>query len=195
MIHTTLNKLLAATLGVGVLFAGAAQAERPMAERAKQHQRGQVADNAKHGGYDRRDDRHDRRDDRRDDRRYVRRDERRDDRRDYRYDNRYDHRYDDRHYRAPAYSYYRSPEQVYRQYSRYASPWRYSHPRGYTYRNYYSGYYLPRPYFSSGYYVDYHRYGLRAPPYGYHWVRIDGDVVLAAIATGLIIDVVHDLFY
>ena len=191
MTHSTLSSLLAATLGVGLLFAGAAQAERPMAARADQHQRGYVNDSAKHGRHDRRDDRHDRRHDRRDDRRHDRRDYRYD----YRYDNRHGSRYDSRRHRVPAYGYYQSPERIYRQYSRYASPWRYAHPRGYSYRSYNSGYYLPRPYFSSGYYVDYHRYGLRAPPYGHHWVRIDGDVVLAAIATGLIVDVVHDLFH
>ncbi|MEZ5464282.1 MAG: RcnB family protein [Lysobacteraceae bacterium] len=184
---TTLNKLLAATMGVGLLFAGAAQAERPMAARADQHQRGYASEGAKHDRYDRRDNRrHDRRDDRHDNRH-----DRRDDRRDYRHDRRYDNRY----YRAPSYGYYHSPERVYRHYTRYASPWRYVHPRGHSYRSYYSGYYLPSPYFSNSYYVDYHRYGLRAPPYGHHWVRVDGDVVLAAIATGLIVDVVHDLFH
>ncbi|MCB1560247.1 MAG: RcnB family protein [Xanthomonadales bacterium] len=183
---TTLNRLLAATLGIGLLFAGSAWAERPMAARADQHQRGYIADNAKHGRYDRRHNRHDRRHERRHDRYYGR---------DYRYGGRYYGRHDNRHHRAPAYGYYQSPDRIYRQYTRYASPWRYVHPHGYAYRSYYSGYYLPRPYFSSGYYVDYHRYGLRAPPYGHHWVRIDGDVVLAAIATGLIVDVVHDLFH
>jgi Ni/Co efflux regulator RcnB len=51
-------------------------------------------------------------------------------------------------------------------------------------------YYAPR-------YVvyDYGRCGLRAPPYGYHWVRVDGDVVLAAIATGVILDVIYNQFY
>ena len=191
----TINKLLAATMGIGLLFAGTAQAERPMAARADQYQRGYADNNAKHGRHDRRDNRHDNRHDRRDDRRHDRRDYRYDNRYDSRYGSRYDYRYDNRHYRAPVYSYYRSPDQVYRHYTRYASPWRYVHPRGYAYRSYDSGYYLPRPYFSSGYYVDYHRYGLRAPPYGHHWVRVDGDVVLAAIATGLIVDVVHDLFH
>lgn len=184
MTHTTVNKLLAAILGAGLLFAGSAQAERPMAERASQHQRSYAGDSAKHG-------RHDRREDRRQDRRY----DRRDDRRDYRQDYRQDYRHDNRHYRAPVYGYYQSPEHIYRKYSRYAAPWQYRHPHGYVYRSYRAGYYLPRPYFSSGYYVDYYRYGLRAPPYGYHWVRVDGDVVLAAIATGLIIDVVEDMFY
>jgi Ni/Co efflux regulator RcnB len=42
---------------------------------------------------------------------------------------------------------------------------------------------------------DYGRYGLHSPPYGYHWVRVDTDVVLAAIATGVILDVAFNHFY
>ena len=39
--------------------------------------------------------------------------------------------------------------------------------------------------------VDYRAYRLRAPPRGYHYVRDDrGDIILAAIATGLIISVI-----
>ena len=37
---------------------------------------------------------------------------------------------------------------------------------------------------------DYRRYRLRPPPRGYHWVRAGDDYVLAAIATGLILDVI-----
>lgn len=49
---------------------------------------------------------------------------------------------------------------------------------------------LPSHYRSSSYYVnDYGRYGLRAPPRGHRWVRADNDYVLAAIATGLIVQV------
>jgi Ni/Co efflux regulator RcnB len=33
---------------------------------------------------------------------------------------------------------------------------------------------------------DYHRYHLVQPPYGYEWRYIDGNFVLAAVATGLI---------
>ncbi len=36
---------------------------------------------------------------------------------------------------------------------------------------------------------DYRRYNLRRPPRGYHWVRANnGDFILAAIATGLILE-------
>lgn len=57
-----------------------------------------------------------------------------------------------------------------------------------AYRAWQRGAYLPRSYWNYG--VDYRRYGLRQPPRGYHWVRVNNDYVLAAIATGLIYDVI-----
>ncbi len=48
---------------------------------------------------------------------------------------------------------------------------------------------------TQGYVVnDYNRYGLRAPPRGYHYVRSGNDVVLAAVAGGLITAVIAGLF-
>jgi Ni/Co efflux regulator RcnB len=41
---------------------------------------------------------------------------------------------------------------------------------------------------------NYAAYGLRAPPRGYHYVRSGNDVVLAAIAGGLITAVIAGLF-
>lgn len=38
--------------------------------------------------------------------------------------------------------------------------------------------------------VDYHHYHLHAPPRGYEWREVDGNYVLAAIATGVIASVV-----
>ena len=35
---------------------------------------------------------------------------------------------------------------------------------------------------------DWRSHNLRAPPSGYHWVQVNGDFVLAAIATGVIAD-------
>jgi len=48
---------------------------------------------------------------------------------------------------------------------------------------------LPDRYRGHEYYVtDYSRYHLRAPPSGYHWIRgDDGQFVLVAVATGLIV--------
>lgn len=35
---------------------------------------------------------------------------------------------------------------------------------------------------------DYDRYGYRRPPAGYGYVRVDGDIFLIALATGLIVE-------
>jgi len=53
------------------------------------------------------------------------------------------------------------------------------------------GAYLPSYYRGRGYVVnDYYRYHLRPPPRGYYWYRTGNDYVLAAIATGLIFEVI-----
>jgi Ni/Co efflux regulator RcnB len=72
---------------------------------------------------------------------------------------------------------------------------------GYSYGPYYYSGYTPR--YSVGHYYsyaprrtvyihDYDRYGLYAPPSGYHWVRDNdrGDAILASVATGAIIGLV-----
>jgi Ni/Co efflux regulator RcnB len=41
---------------------------------------------------------------------------------------------------------------------------------------------------------DWHRYHLRRPPAGYHWVRYGNDFVLAAIASGIIADVMLNAY-
>lgn len=136
------------------------------------------------GGWDRRDDRWDRRDDRRGDRRWD--DRRWDDRRGDR--GRYDRggRWDDRRYNG----YY------------YQNRWHYGAPPAHYYGrpDYRPGYnawrrggYLP-PYYRGGGYVvhDYGRYHLRPPPRGYYWYRTGNDYVLAAIATGLIFDIINN---
>ena len=67
-------------------------------------------------------------------------------------------------------------------------------PRGYQVRQWSYGQRMPS-YYTQGYVVnDYGRYGLRAPPRGYHYVRIGNDVVLAAVAGGLITAVIAGLF-
>jgi Ni/Co efflux regulator RcnB len=54
---------------------------------------------------------------------------------------------------------------------------------------------LPVAYYSRPHIVnDYRVYDLRRPPRGCHWVRVGADAVLAAIATGVVLDVVYDLF-
>jgi Ni/Co efflux regulator RcnB len=72
----------------------------------------------------------------------------------------------------------------------------YHRPYGYYSHSWIRGERLPRAYYSRPYVVyDYGSWGLRSPPYGYHWVRVDSDVVLAAIATGVILDVAYNHFY
>lgn len=54
---------------------------------------------------------------------------------------------------------------------------------------------LPKAYRSQNYVVDYRAYHLKKPPHGYQWVRVNNDVLLVAITTGLISYIVIDLFY
>jgi Ni/Co efflux regulator RcnB len=89
---------------------------------------------------------------------------------------------------------YSPPPRYYTQRPRYSAP-RYVPPRGYVSRSWAAGHYLPVSYRGSHYVVDYRHYHLAPPPRGYHYVRVDNHVVLAAIASGLIADVLFDLFY
>jgi Ni/Co efflux regulator RcnB len=132
------------------------------------------ADNRDRNRYERRHDGHDdRRYDRRDDRRHDRHDDRRYDRRDW------DRYYGFRHYDGRRYQY-----------------GRYVRPSGYYYRSWRYGDHLPRGYYSRRYIVnDYHVYHLRPPPRGYHYVRVDNDVVLAAIASGVVVSAIYGIFY
>jgi Ni/Co efflux regulator RcnB len=73
---------------------------------------------------------------------------------------------------------------------------RYVRPSGYYYRSWRYGDRLPRAYYGPRYIVnDYYAYRLRPPPRGYHWVRVDHDVVLAAIASGVVVSAVFGLFH
>ncbi len=140
------------------------------------------------GGRHDRDNREWRRhDDRRDDRRDHRRDDRRDDHRDWRDDRRDDWRddwRDDR--RDQRYAYRDGYRDGYRADQR--NDWRYAWPRGhYDYApRWHRGGYIPR---HSHYVVidDYHRYRLPAPRHGHHYVDVDGEILLVAAATGLIV--------
>jgi Ni/Co efflux regulator RcnB len=54
---------------------------------------------------------------------------------------------------------------------------------------------LSPEYYAPSYVVrDYSAYQLREPPYGCRWVRVDNNVVLAAIATGVVLDVAYNVF-
>jgi Ni/Co efflux regulator RcnB len=141
--------------------------------------------------YERRDDRQDNRRDDRQDRRNDRRDyrdDRRDDRQDYRNDRRDNYRpgpqsrWDNNRYNGYYYNgrwSYGAPPAAY-----YGRP---GYQPGYT--AWRRGGYLPQSY--RGYVVnDYYRYGLRAPPRGYYWYQSGNDYLLAAVATGLIFDII-----
>lgn len=72
----------------------------------------------------------------------------------------------------------------------------YYRPDGYRAYSWHRGDRLPPSYYAPRYVVsDYYSYHLGPPPRGHHWVRVDNDVVLAAITTGIVVQVVSDLFH
>lgn len=115
-------------------------------------------------------------------------------RNDHRNDHRYEQRHDRRDDRRDARQDQRSYARWQQAQRRFNAP-RYVAPRGYTVRSWSYGQRMPAYYRTSTYVVnDYSRYGLRAPPRGYQYVRSGNDVVLAAVATGLITAVIAGLF-
>ena len=190
---------------LGLVLATAA----PLAAEAQS--RGDRRENRRDYREDRRDDRQDYRRERRDDRRDWRngqydnrreyredrrddrqdcREERRDDRRDFRRDQRWDRsnrdwwrgRDDFRDYRGARSGYWYPPSSGYSG----VAP-RYHNPRGPR------GAYLPSAYRS--YYVrDPYVYGLGPAPRGYRYVHAGNDIVMIAIATGLIASVLSGAF-
>jgi Ni/Co efflux regulator RcnB len=48
------------------------------------------------------------------------------------------------------------------------------------------GYHMKQEDWSRGERIDYRTYHLRQPPRGYEWREVDGNYVLAAVATGVI---------
>jgi Ni/Co efflux regulator RcnB len=70
---------------------------------------------------------------------------------------------------------------------------KYPHPSGYNSHSWRRGERLPAAYHA--YRIsDYRRCGLRAPSRGAQWIRVNHDAVLAAIATGIVLDVVYNAF-
>jgi Ni/Co efflux regulator RcnB len=71
---------------------------------------------------------------------------------------------------------------------------RYQRAPRYVVRSWHRGERLPPVYWSRSHWVtDYPRYRLYAPPRGHQWVRVDNDLLLTALATGLVLDVVYNL--
>jgi Ni/Co efflux regulator RcnB len=52
------------------------------------------------------------------------------------------------------------------------------------------GYHMNHDDWNRGERIDYRHYHLNAPPHGYEWREVDGNYVLAAIATGVVASVV-----
>jgi Ni/Co efflux regulator RcnB len=52
------------------------------------------------------------------------------------------------------------------------------------------GYHMQHEDWDRGERVDYHAYHLKRPPRGYEWREVDGNYVMAAVATGLVASVV-----
>ena len=70
---------------------------------------------------------------------------------------------------------------------------KYRHPSGYNSHSWRRGERLPAAYHA--YRIsDYRRCGLRASSRGAQWIRVNHDAVLAAIATGIVLDVVYNAF-
>ncbi|HEX5694571.1 MAG TPA: RcnB family protein [Arenimonas sp.] len=182
------------------------------AREARQENHQDRRDDRRQTRVERRDDRRDWRADRRDDRqdRRIVRYDNRNDRRDYRHDRRDDRRDYRSDYRQDRRDYHQV-HRVFRRYARhddrrwrgnhwrpefrYRAPVRYVYPSGYRHVRWNVGHRMPAAYYGRPYYVDYHAYRLPPPPYGHRWVRSDRDVVLVAIATGLVLDVLYDLYY
>lgn len=111
------------------------------------------------------------------------------------HDHRGGHRHDSRAHHALRHDDFRPAPHahvVYRGPARYGI---YHRPHGYYAHRWSRGERLPVAYYARPYVIaDYRDCGLRAPPRGYHWVRVDGDAVLAAIATGIVIDAAFHVF-
>ena len=162
-----MKKIIAATLALSVFAtAGVANAQTYRGQDSRYEQSRGDRDGRYDRSYDRSESRYDQRD------RY-------DNRSDSRYDNRSGSHYDNRYEQRA---------------SRRYSAGRYYAPRGYQTRQWRRGDRMPVAYRGNGYVVDHRRYGLNAPPRGYHYVRSGNDAVLAAVATGVIASVIVSLF-
>ncbi|HEX5206249.1 MAG TPA: RcnB family protein [Steroidobacteraceae bacterium] len=73
---------------------------------------------------------------------------------------------------------------------------RYERPHGWHSHHWRRGERLPPAYREEAYVIpNAPVYHLRPPPRGYYWVRVDNNAVLAAVATGVVLDVAVNLFH
>ena len=77
---------------------------------------------------------------------------------------------------------------------RYPAPREWIPPQDYRTVVFEPGMRLPDTWIRETYVVEHHVYELPPPPPRHQWVRVDDDVVLVALASGLIADFVYDLF-
>lgn len=100
----------------------------------------------------------------------------------------YDHEHHDEHHRMVEHHHH-AP-------ARFTMTGRYVRPHGYHMHGWRRGDRLPPEYRASAYVIpDVAVYHLRPPPPGYYWVRVDNNAVLAAVATGVVVDVSLNLFH
>jgi Ni/Co efflux regulator RcnB len=167
------------------------------AQRKEQPHRQDNRNDGRRGNDHRNDRRNDNRNDRRNDHRDNRSHERRDDHRnDHRNDHRWnDGRHDDRNWNNRPRDNHNWNHGRRWENGRYH--WgSYHRPHGYVVRHWARGDRLPRGYYAPTYVIgNYHECGLRRPPHGYHWVRVDHHAVLAVIATGVVLDVIYNQFW
>ena len=71
---------------------------------------------------------------------------------------------------------------------------RFIYPRGWGYRHWAPGAFLPALFIAEPYYIDFGWIGLPPPPPGYRWVRYGPDALLVNVYTGRIADVAYDVF-
>jgi Ni/Co efflux regulator RcnB len=121
-----------------------------------------------------------------------------DDRGGYRQDDRGGYRGDDRGYGGDVRRDFRDDRRAYGDGDRFArfhgDPFYY--PRGYGYRYYGIGTFLPRVFWSQRYYIA-DPYAYRLPPAfaGTRWVRVGPDALLIRVYDGRVVRVIQGLFY
>ena len=72
----------------------------------------------------------------------------------------------------------------------------YVYPRGFGYRTWAHGQYLPRAYFAAPYYADnWTYYRLGPPPIGFRYIRVGPDILLVNLRTGFISETIPGVFF
>jgi Ni/Co efflux regulator RcnB len=69
------------------------------------------------------------------------------------------------------------------------------YPRGWYYRTWFYGDYLPWGWYGPAYYLDYWSYELPPPPIGCEWIREGHDAVLVDVWTGEVLSVAYNVFW